>query len=460
MNDRDRPARGHDAPWTPSVPTFGSALRHRDFRILLLGHGAGTIAQLMMTLAVGIEALDRTSSSLWVSVTVALGFVPYVVFSGYAGVLADRWSRSVVLFWSFATRAVCAAAVAAGLMLGWPVPVLIMVTAVAAVLATPSYPALAAATPQCVRDEQLPPANALVTGVENAAWIAGPGAFGLVVLAGYGPMIATVSSAALFGVAAGLAARVNLPRPAGGAGDGGMLAELFTGLRVVLTQARVRRPMTVAVIDNFLYGYLVVALVLLAEREFGGQHEVGWLNAGLSGGALAAMAVVNRLASHRRPALVLSAIMAAFALSTALIGLSGALPTAVVFVTLAGAATLIAEVIAVTLVQRAAPNEVVARVFGVYDQLNVGAIAVGSLLAGPLSDRLGPGRAIVVVAIGSLAASSIATGRMRGQAGRSPRHAFAAILRAVTAVGHLYIAPPRAVTCPVCTRCQSTFGNC
>ena len=460
MNDRDRPARGHDAPWTPSVPTFGSALRHRDFRILLLGHGAGTIAQLMMTLAVGIEVLDRTSSSLWVSVTVALGFVPYVVFSGYAGVLADRWSRSVVLFWSFATRSVCAAAVAAGLMGGWPVPVLIMVTAVAAILATPSYPALAAATPQCVPDEQLPPANALVTGVENAAWIAGPGAFGLVVLAGYGPMIATVSSTALFGVAAGLAARVNLPRPAGGAGDGGMLAELFTGLRVVLTQGRVRRPMTVAVIDNFLYGYLVVALVLLAEREFGGQQAVGWLNAGLSGGALAAMAVVNRLASHRRPALVLSAIMAAFALSSALIGLSGALPPAVVFVTLAGAATLIAEVIAVTLVQRVAPNEVVARVFGVYDQLNVGAIAVGSLLAGPLSDRLGPGRAIVVVAIGSLAASTIATGRMRGQAGRSPRHASAAILRAVTAVGHLYIAPPRAVTCPVCRRCQSTFGNC
>ena len=218
--------------------------------------------------------------------------------------------------------------------------------------------------------------------------------------------------------------------------------------------------MTVAVIDNFLYGYLVVALVLLAEREFGGQQAVGWLNAGLSGGALAAMAVVNRLASHRRPALVLSAIMAAFALSTALIGLSGALPPAVVFVTLAGAATLIAEVIAVTLVQRAAPNEVVARVFGVYDQLNVGAIAVGSLLAGPLSDRLGPGRAIVVVAIGSLAASTIATGRMRRQAGRSPRHASAAILRAVTAVGHLYIAPPRAVSCPVCTRCQSTFGKC
>ena len=414
---------GHRRTGT-DAPTFRSALRHRDFRLLLLGHGAGTIAQLMMTLAVGIEALDRTSSNLWVSVTVALGFVPYVVFSGYAGVLADRWSRSVVLVFSFASRAICAAVVAAGLLLGWQVPVLIVVTAIAAVLATPSYPALAAATPECVADEQLPPANALVTGVENAAWIAGPGAFGVVVLAGYGPTIATASSAALFAVAALLAARVSLPRPPGGSADAGLLAELFTGLSVVATQAPVRRPMTVAIVDNFLYGYLVVALVLLADRELGGASAVGWLNAGLSGGALAAMAVVNRLASHRRPAPVLFAVMAVFAVSVALIGLSAALPPAIAFITLAGAATLIAEVIAVTLLQRAAPDDVVARVFGVYDQLNVGAIALGSLLAGPLADQLGTGPAMVTVAVGCLAASSVATATMRGRP-RPARHSAA-----------------------------------
>jgi len=182
--------------------------------------------------------------------------------------------------------------------------------------------------------------------------------------------------------------------------------------------------MTVAVIDNFLYGYLVVALVLLAERGLGGSDAVGPLNAGLSGGALAAMAVVNRLASHRRPALVLFAVMAVFAVAIALLGLSGSLPPAVVFVTVAGAATLIAEVIAVTLLQRAAPDDVVARVFGVYDQLNVGAIAVGSLIAGPLADRLGAGTAIVTVAVGCLAASSIATARMRGRQ-RPARHSVA-----------------------------------
>jgi hypothetical protein len=170
--------------------------------------------------------------------------------------------------------------------------------------------------------------------------------------------------------------------------------------------------MTVAVIDNFLYGYLVVAMVLLAERVLGGTGTVGWLNAGLSLGALGAMAVVNRMAAHTRPAPLLFSVMTIFAVSTGLVGLAGWLPLTVTVVSIAGATTLIAEVMAVTLLQRAAPDDLVARVFGVYDQLNVGAIAVGSLIAGPLADLWGASTAIVVVALCSLAASAVATTRL------------------------------------------------
>src|SRR6478609_1468077 len=200
-------------PVRSAGPTFRSAVRERNFRLLLAGHGVGTVAQLVLTLAVGIDVLERTSSSLWVSVTVALGFAPYVIFSGYAGLLADRWSRSAMLTWSFVTRAGCAAILAAGLSLRWPVPLLVAVAAVAAVLATPSYPALAAGTLECVPDEQLPAANALVTGVENVTWMAGPGVLGLILLSGNGPLVATLFATALFVLAGTLAARVHLPRP-------------------------------------------------------------------------------------------------------------------------------------------------------------------------------------------------------------------------------------------------------
>ena len=393
-------------------PTFRSALRERRFRRLLAGHGVGTVAQLVLILAVGIEVLDRTSSGVWVSVTVALGFLPYVIFSGYAGLIADRFSRSRVLQLSFVTRAACAAVLAAGLLLHWSVPMLVGVAALGAVLATPSFPALAAATPECVPDQQLPAANALVTAVENVTWMAGPGVLGLILLSGQGPALATVIATGLF-VAAGLSvATVSLPRPPRSE-DARLLAELRHGLRVVARDRAVRRPMTVAVIDNFLYGYLVVAMVLLAEQMLGGERTVGWLNAALSVGALAAMLVINRLAGYHRPAPVLLVVMTVFCVATALIGVSGSVPFIVAMVALAGASTLIAEVIAVTLLQRAAPDALVARVFGVYDQLNVGAIGLGSLLAGPLAASLGANAAIVVVAGCCLVLSVAATSRIR-----------------------------------------------
>ena len=61
--------------------------------------------------------------------------------------MADRWSHRAVLTLSFATRRACAAVVATVLSLGWPLPVLIMLTAAAAF-----HPALVAATPQLAFD--------------------------------------------------------------------------------------------------------------------------------------------------------------------------------------------------------------------------------------------------------------------------------------------------------------------
>jgi len=116
-------------------------------------------------------------------------------------------------------------------------------------------------------------------------------------------------------------------------------------------------------------------------------------------------------------------VMTVFAAATGLVGVSPWVPLTVGLVTVAGATTLIAEVMSVTLLQRGAGEEQAARVFGVYDQLNVGAIAVGSLIAGPLADRFGPSLAIVVVAACCLVASTLATSRMRDGARRIPKHA-------------------------------------
>jgi hypothetical protein len=161
--------------------------------------------------------------------------------------------------------------------------------------------------------------------------------------------------------------------------------------------------MMLAVLDNFLYGFLVVALVLLATEHGGG---LGSLNAALAVGATAAMAVVNRLVGHGSVEAMPLVMVLGFAGCAGALGVVGAGPAALLLVALGGATTLVAEVAAVTLLQRSVDDATRARVFGVYDQLNVGAIALGSLLAGPLAAVLGARGALVAAGLAVAAAST------------------------------------------------------
>lgn len=392
--------------WHERRAGYAHALSSRPFRRLTLAHAAGTIAQSVLVLAVGVHVLDRTGSGWWVSVTLALSFAPYAVLSALAGVVADRYSRSRVLLASVLLRGVISVTVGIALLVEAPIPLLVGLTALAGALATPSYPALAAATPQCVPDEHLAPANALVTGVENVAWICGPGAYGFAVMVGAGEEALLALVVATFAVAVVAAAPVRLPVPTERE-EVHWWHDLTEGFAAVARVSEVRRPMTLAVLDNFLYGYLVAALVLLARPVDG---ALGVLNTALTVGAIAALVVCNVVLSRAGRHVLVGGLLLCCGCVAALglvgLGADGAGVLAVLLVAAAGATTLMAEVAAVTSLQRGSDPAAMARVFGVYDQLNVGAIAVGALIAGPLADVAGARGALVVVGA-AVAASTV-----------------------------------------------------
>jgi len=392
---------------------FRTVLARPAFRRLTVAHGLATLGQLVLTLAVGAH-VAQSASPVWASVAVALGFAPYALFSPLAGVLADRVSRSSVLGWSAAARAGLAAAVCAAIAVDVSAPVIVALAAVAAVAATPSYPALAAATPGCVADDELEPANALVTCVENASWIAGPGLFGLLLLSGLDMSVIAGTAAVPLLAAAVVALPVRLARPAERP-TGNLREELVAGLALVARRPQVRRPMLLAMLDNLVYGYVVAVLVLLAV-EPGGNTALGALQTALAVGALLATFAVGPLTRRRSTEVVLVGgllVSGAGVVALGLLGMDAPAATLVAAVALVGAAGLVAEVAAVTLLQRGTDPGAEGRVFGVYDQLNVGAIAVGSALAGPLGHALGAGPSIVVMGAAVIALALLGAGRVR-----------------------------------------------
>lgn len=381
-------------------------------------HALATLGQLQLTMAVAVYVQARTSSGLWLSVAVALGFAPYVLFSYAAGVLADRRSRSAVLRASISARIGLGGVTAAAVLVGAPVPLVILLAAVTAIAATPSYPALAAVTPQVIPIRQLAAANSLATGVENAAWVAGPGVLGVVLLTGapvWGGCVAAVACftagrlalgdtstpvpVARSGPAATWADGPPAAAPDRPEGHGRLGDELAAGVRAVVGETKVLAAFVIAMLDNFLYGYLVVALVLVGTDALGlAEAGIGVLTTAFAAGALASFAINQRLADPGREAAVLLGGMVGFTAVTGGLALTGSVTAVTALLVAAGLLTLVVEVVAVTFIQRTAAQEVAARVFGLCDTVAIALIAIGSALAGVLSETVGLAHGLLAVA--------------------------------------------------------------
>src|SRR3977135_3660105 len=73
------------------------ALRHRNYRLFLIGQIISTIGTWMQSVAMPWLALELTHSGLLVGLVLAAQFLPVLVGGPVAGVVADRYRKRTVL---------------------------------------------------------------------------------------------------------------------------------------------------------------------------------------------------------------------------------------------------------------------------------------------------------------------------------------------------------------------------
>jgi MFS family permease len=325
----------------------------------------------------------------------AARMLPYVACSWWAGRIGDRYRRDVVVRTTVALRL--------GLLAAVPLAVLLDSTALAVVLAaaavavaTPAYPALAAALPDAAPDDSERATELLVT-IEVASFVVGPAVGGL--LLGFPAVIALLAVAASAASLA-LLAGIRLPRPVRRTTEHG-------GAWRALGRSRpLRRAMGLMALLNLVDAAAGVTLILLARGGWTGSWSpdtaYGVASAALGFGALLAPALVrcgSGLVGRSGWGLVL---MAAGVVGAAV---TPAVTWAIAPLLLAGAAAVHAESAATGVVQEQAPDGVRASLFGVADSCMVGAALVGALLAPGLAQSVGPRP--LLVGLGVLAAASM-----------------------------------------------------
>jgi MFS family permease len=387
---------------------LGSAPGFRLLFVATLGSSLGT---LLATVALVVDVKDRTNSGSWVSALMIAEFLPAVVVGLFLGPLLDRLSRRGLMIVSDVVRAAVFCTLPFANTAG-------QIVALAGIsgLATGFFrPAVYAGLPNLVDEQELVRANSLIQTSENVSWTAAP-IIGGALVAASGPELAYWVNAVSFLVSALLLLRIPANKLQGAlAVSRGHLRDLKDGFARVI---RTRPLLTVLVVWTIVLGAVAstqTAQVFLAKDafnagDFGYGLIFGCIGLGLAIGSFGAGTWVERksVGSVYAASILLQAIGVAAAAVAPNVWVS--LPCFV----LAGVGNGIAVVCNSLFVQRGAPDAVRGRVFTVIMSVNYAVYGLGFVIAGPLTDSVGPrwvfGGVGIVLAFASLVAYALARG--------------------------------------------------
>src|SRR5690349_20230114 len=151
------------------------ALSYRNFRFFLFGQGISLIGTWMQSVALGWLVLEITNSPFAVGLTQALRSLGVLLFTLYAGVVADHADKRRLIVWTQALQMLEALALAALVWTGRVTTWQVMLLAVFFVVVNAfDIPARQAFIAELVGKEELMTAIALNSSMFNAARIVGP----------------------------------------------------------------------------------------------------------------------------------------------------------------------------------------------------------------------------------------------------------------------------------------------
>lgn len=381
---------------------YRSVLAIRDMRLLLGGLVVSATGSWAYNVALLAFVFERTNSLAWVGAAGIVRFVPALVLSPYAGVIAERTERVRLMVWSDLLCVGWQAGLAVVAAADGPVALGLLFAGLTAASNVVYEPAVAATIPSLVDEDELVAANALHGTIQSLVVVAGP-AIGAGLLLLGPPSTVFAIDAASFALSALLVARMRTrsrPVDVTDAGTAGLFKQMAVGARTIFELRAARTLVALSVLVSFVYGTDTVLFIGVSEDQLGtGADGFGYLLAGLGVGGVLVAPFVDRLAGSHRLAPIITLGVAGYCLPTALLTVIHSPALAFAVQVFRGSATLVVDVLAVAALQRAVPDAQLARVFGVFFAFVLGAISLGALVTPPLVDALGLDAALVVMAV-------------------------------------------------------------
>jgi MFS family permease len=341
----------------------------------------------------------RRGGAAQAGLAVVVQAVPAAIVAPFAAYAGDRFRRDRVLLVSYVVQAATLAATAAALFADAPIGLVYAGASAATIGFTLTRPVQSSLLPSLTRTPvALTAANVAGGIVDSVGTFVGP-LIAAVLLATTGPAEVFLVFAVLTAIGAIAVAGIEVERTGGPltAEAVPVRRELLEGFATLGRESSARLVVMqllagVVVIGGLDILFVAVGIDLLSM----GPGGPGLLSATFGIGSVVGAALTVLLVGRRRliPPIALAAII--FGVPIALVGVSPA-AVAVALFAVSGAGRSIRDVAGRTLLQRVAPDEVLARVFGVLEGLGQAGLALGSVVASVLVATVGIIPALIAI---------------------------------------------------------------
>jgi MFS family permease len=357
-----------------------------------IGHWAAGTAVTVFSFTAGGAAA--------VSLQLVLRMLPSALAAPFLSTFADRYPRVRVMVVADLLRVAIVTAMALMVLFDAPYVLVLVASGLSGIVSTAFEPAKAALLPTLAeRPEQLTAANVVSNSVDSMSFFVGPALAGLLLAVSSTQAVLFVTAGTLLWSAALVSRIREAPRArkdAEAETEPGMVAQVAEGIGAVRGDARLRLLLGLFAAQTFVDGALAVLLAAVALDLLGlGEAGLGLLSAAVGVGGLAGIAASAALTGRRRLAPAFGVGMVLWGLPLVLLGLAPVTVVAVVALAIVGVGNTLVDVSGMTLLQRAAPENVIGRVFGLLDTLILAAVALGSVVAGVLLEVVGVEAALI-----------------------------------------------------------------
>jgi len=395
---------------------FG-ALRHRNFRLFFSGQLVSLIGTWMHQVARSWLVLELTNSAFYVGFVAALGSLPVLLLSLYAGAVADRMSKLRLIIMT-QTAAMTLSFALAALVFTHAVTVwhIVVIAALIGTVNAFDVPGRQSFFIELVGRDDLMNAIALNSSAFNVTRILGPSVAGLLIgLVGVGACFLLDGFSFMAVIAALLWIRIPpfrrpTTRPSA-------WAHIGEGLRYVRSDRRIMAlVVNIAVFSIFGYPFLVLLPVVTKQVLGRGAIAFGWMSSAVGAGALAGALLLAAFSRQLPKGRVLRWASASFGVVLVAFAAARTLPLVLLVLVGLGFVMITNNATTNTLLQTLAPDHMRGRVMSVYTLAFVGMGPIGAFQAGYFAERFGAPAALAGGAVICLVASLVVFWRVPGLA--------------------------------------------